>query len=215
MTSGSHPSADGPPVSRHAVRAIERHLAARETRRRRLYERARALRRLAQHTMTRIHAGSAKPSELDRVRRELARLSAALPTEYPGDEGIAEDALQEGVEAMLLAAATDGKPFPTHEELGVAPEPYLLGLGDVVGEIRRLTLADLTRGDVNGASRRLELMESVYHTLLGFETARAIVSLKPKQDTARALLERTRGEVTMARLLHRAGVGPAQAGSDG
>jgi translin len=49
-------------------------------------------------------------------------------------------------------------------------------------------------------------MESLYHTLLGFETARAIVSLKPKQDTARALLERTRGEVTMARLLHRAGL---------
>ena len=76
----------------------------------------------------------------------------------------------------------------------------------MVGEIRRLTLADLTAANVVGAAERLALMESVYHTLLGFETARAIVSLKPKQDTARALLERTRGEVTMARLLHRAGV---------
>ncbi|MCI4361892.1 MAG: hypothetical protein L3J77_01680, partial [Thermoplasmata archaeon] len=185
MTSGSHRSADDSPVPRHAVRAIERHLANRETRRRRLFERARALRRLSQQTMTRLHAGSAKPVELERVRIELARLSAALPAEYPGDEGIAEDALQEGVEAMLLAAATAGRPFPTPAELGVAPEPYLLGLGDVVGEIRRLTLADLTRGDVVGAAHRLALMESVYHTLLGFETARAIVSLKPKQDTAR------------------------------
>ena len=204
--SGSRRSADDGPVPRHAVRAIERHLTARESRRRRLFERARALRRLSQQTMTRIHAGSAKPAELERIRRELVRLAGALPTEFPGDEGIAEDALQEAVEALLLEAAADGRPFPTPQELGVPPEPYLLGLGDVVGEIRRLTLADLTRGEIGRAAERLALMEAVYHTLLGFETARAIVSLKPKQDTARALLERTRGEVTMAQLLHRAGV---------
>jgi translin len=159
--------------------------------------------------MTRIHAGSATASELRKVRTELAKLAKALPTEYPGDEGMADDALQEGVEALLLEAAVDNRPFPTPEELSVPPEPYLLGLGDVVGEIRRLTLSDLTRGDVDRAAERLALMESVYHTLLGFETARAIVSLKPKQDTARALLERTRGELTMARLLHRAGVPPS------
>jgi translin len=212
-TSGSRRSADAGPVPRHAVRAIERHLASREERRRRLFERARALRRLAQQTMTRLHSGSASPAEVARVQTELARLARALPTEFPGDEGLAEDALQEGVEAVLLAAAIDGDPFPTPSDLGVAPEPYLLGLGDVVGEIRRLALSELTLGEVDRAADRLALMESVYHTLLGFETARAIVSLKPKQDTARALLERTRGEVTMARLLHRAGVRTTEAGA--
>jgi translin len=215
MTSGSRRSANAEPVPRHAVRAIERHLASRESRRRRLFERARALRRLSQQTMTRIHAGTAKPAELEHIRRDLAGLAGVLPTEFPGDEGIAEDALQEAVEALLLDAAANGRTFPTPLDLGVLPEPYLLGLGDVVGEIRRLTLADLTRGDVERASERLALMESVYHALLGFETARAIVSLKPKQDTARALLERTRGELTMARLLHRAGVGTTEPGVRG
>jgi translin len=156
--------------------------------------------------MTRMHAGAARPAELAGVRRELARLAKDLPKVFPGDEGLAEDALQEGVEAVLLGAAMAGTSFPGPAELGVPPESYLLGLGDVVGEVRRLTLADLTRGDLGAASDRLGLMESLYHTLLQFETARAIVSLKPKQDTARALVERTRGEVTMARLLHRAGV---------
>lgn len=193
-------------MPRRALRSIERHLARREDRRRDLYERARVLRRLAQHTMTRIHAGTARPSGVQEVRRELARLAQDLPKVYAGDEGLAEDALQEGVEAILLAAAVEGTPFPTPDELKVPPESYLLGLGDVVGEVRRLALAELTRGDVVRAGERLALMESLYHTLLGFETARAIVSLKPKQDTARALVERTRGEVTMARLLHRAGV---------
>jgi translin len=205
-TSGSRRTASRPPVSARAVRAIERHLAAREARRRELFERARALRRGAQHTMTRLHAGTATPAEVLGVRRDLAKLAADLPRRYPGDEGIAEDALQEGVEAVLLSAVIDGAEFPAPEELGVAPEPYLLGLGDVVGEVRRLALAELARGDVALASERLALMEVLFHTLLGFETARAIVSLKPKQDTARALLERTRGEVTLAKVLHRAGV---------
>ncbi|MCI4320692.1 MAG: translin family protein [Thermoplasmata archaeon] len=188
------------------MRAIERHLAKREERRRELHERARVLRRLSQQTMTRLHAGSARASEAKEVRRELRRLSADLPTSYPGDEGLAEDALQEGVEALLLIAVMAGTDFPTPDELGVPPESYLLGMGDVVGEVRRLVLAELTRGEVARAGELLAVMESIYRTLLGFETTRAIVSLKPKQDTARALVERTRGEVTMARLLHRAGV---------
>ncbi|HXQ93939.1 MAG TPA: hypothetical protein VN864_02050 [Thermoplasmata archaeon] len=197
------------------MRAIERHLRDRESRRRRLFERARALRRRAQHTMTRMHAGTASTAELAKVRRDLAVLARSLPNEFSGDEGLAEDALQEAVEAVLLGAIIDGKEFPTPTELAVSPEPYLLGLGDVVGEVRRLALAELARGDVDRAADRLALMESLYHTLLGFETARAIVSLKPKQDTARALLERTRGEVTMARLLHRAGVRSSDSGGTG
>jgi translin len=196
-------------VPDRTVRSIERHLAAREERRRDLYERARALRRSAQHTMTRLHAGAATAGEIPKLRRELARLAAELPKRYSGDEGLADDALQEAVEAILLSAAIDGAAFPAPEELGVAPEPYLLGLGDVVGEVRRLALAELAQGHVALATERLALMEALYHTLLGFETARAIVSLKPKQDTARALLERTRGEVTLAKVLHRAGVPPS------
>jgi translin len=205
-TSDSRRSVDPSPVPRRAVRAIERHLAKREERRRELHERARVLRRLSQQTMTRLHAGSASASDAKEVRRELRKLSEDLPATYPGDEGLAEDALQEGVEALLLIAVIEGKTFPTHEELGVPPESYLLGLGDVVGEVRRLVLTELTRGDVVRAAEMLTVMESIYRTLLGFETTRAIVSLKPKQDTARALVERTRGEVTMARMLHRAGV---------
>jgi translin len=156
--------------------------------------------------MTRLHAGNSSASDAKEVRRELRRLSEDLPTSYPGDEGLAEDALQEGDEALLLIAVMERTDFPSHEELGVPPESYLLGLGDVVGEVRRLVLTELTRGDVVRAAEMLAVMESIYRTLLGFETTRAIVSLKPKQDTARALVERTRGEVTMARLLHRAGV---------
>jgi translin len=206
MTNGS-PSSGNPTVSPgvpDAVLAtIEAHLRQRELRREDLYQRARRLRRLAQTTMTRIHSDGSVPPEAEEIRHGMAELADWLRREGRGDEAMASDALQEAVEAVLLASAATHTVFPGPSELGVDPEPYLLGLGDVVGEIRRRVLDRLGRDDLPGAEAELALMEQLTHALLRFDTTRAIVPLKPKQDTARALLERTRGEVVMARHLVR------------
>ena len=206
MTSGSPPSAepDGELVPEQVVARIEAHLRERELRRDELYQRARTLRRLAQGAMTRLHNGRANDREIEEVRTLTRALSEAIAQGARGDEGIVQDALQEGVEAILLVAIVARAALPGPDELHLAPEVYLLGLGDVVGEVRRLALHDLSAGEISAAEAKVRLMDRLYRTLMRFDTSRAIVSLKPKQDTARALLERTRGEVTMARLLHRA-----------
>ncbi len=211
MTSDS-PSSDSPrspPTSREgvsetALASIEAHLRQRELRREELYQRARRLRRLAQSTMSRLHAERVVPPAVAEVRRDLSELADWLRREGRGDEGLALDALQEGVEGVLLAAILSGTPLPGPSDLGVDPEPYLLGLGDVVGEVRRLVLDRLAHDDLAGAESYLALMDALTRDLLRFDTTRAIVQLKPKQDTARSLLERTRGEVVMARLHLRA-----------
>jgi len=207
MTNGS-PSTGRPArsagVPEPVLTAIEAHLRAREARREELYQRARRLRRLAQLTMNHLHAGAPVEADLAEIRRGMVELAEWLHREGRGDEGLAADALQEAVEASLLAAVVAGEPFPGPSDLGVEPEAYLLGLGDVVGEIRRRILDHLGRDDLPGAEVELSLMEDVTHALLRFDTTRAIVPLKPKQDTARSLLERTRGEVVMARHLVRA-----------
>jgi translin len=209
MTSDSPSSADGSVPARAGVpesvlAAIEAHLRQRELRREDLYQRARRLRRLSQGTMSRLHAEGAAPAELAEIRRATAELADWLRREGRGDEPLALDAFQEAVEATLLGAIVAGGPLPGPTDLGVDPEPYLLGLGDVVGEVRRLTLDRLAHDDLPGAEATLALMERLTHALLRFDTTRAIVQLKPKQDTARNLLERTRGEVVMARFLARA-----------
>lgn len=183
---------------------IEAHLRQRELRREDLYQRARRLRRLAQGSMVKLHAEGSAAAELTEIRRAMAELTDWLRTEGRGDEPLAHDALQEAVEAVLLGAIVERSSLPGPAELGVEPEPYLLGLGDVVGEVRRLTLDRLGHDDLAGAETCLALMERLTRALLRFDTTRAIVPLKPKQDTARALLERTRGEVVMARFLARA-----------
>ncbi len=209
MRSGSPSSADPASdaragVSEGILATIESHLRQRELRREDLYERARRLRRLAQGTMARLHFEGQASVELPEVRRAMADLADWLKREARGDEPLALDALQEAVEAVLLGAIVAREPIPGPADLGVDPEPYLLGLGDVVGEVRRLALDRLAHDDLAGAEEALSLMERLTRALLRFDTTRAIVPLKPKQDTARALLERTRGEVVMARFLARA-----------
>ncbi|HYA70835.1 MAG TPA: hypothetical protein VEH28_05655 [Thermoplasmata archaeon] len=202
-------------LSEATLTGIEAHLRQRELRREELYQRARRLRRLAQSTMSRLHAERTVPPAVAEVRKELAELADWLRREGRGDEGLALDALQEGVEAVLLAAVVGGTELPGPSDLGVDPEPYLLGLGDVVGEVRRRVLDRLAHDDLVGAEAHLALMDTLTRDLLRFDTTRAIVQLKPKQDTARSLLERTRGEVVMARLHLRAQGSGTGAGREG
>jgi translin len=138
------------------------------------------------------------------VRAELKELVWWVGRNAPSDASLAHDAFQEAVEACLLFALHQDRRLPTPAELGVDPESYLSGMADAIGEVRRLVLHDLSEGHVEAAERRLLTLESLYRILMRFETTRAILALKPKQDTARSLLERTRGEVTMARMLQRA-----------
>ena len=216
MTSGSPSSSDPPSdpptgprapalgVPEASLSGIEAHLRQRELRREEIYQRARRLRRLAQATMSRIHADHVVPPSVAEVEKELTALAEWLRREGRGDEGLSSDALQEGVEAVLLAAIVAGRRLPGPSELGVEPEPYLLGLGDVIGEVRRLTLDRMAHDDLAGAEAYLALMDTLARDLFRFDTTRAIVQLKPKQDSARSLLERTRGEVVMARMHLRA-----------
>ncbi len=202
--SSASPAPGARALSESVLGSIEAHLRQRELRREELYQQARRLRRLAQGTMTRLHLGAAEPAETAAVRGALAELAARLRREGRADEPLVHDALQEGVEASLLAAIVGREPIPGPAELDVEPEPYLLGLGDVVGEVRRLALERLGADDLDAAERYLRLMEELTQSLLRFDTSRAIVQLKPKQDQARGLVERTRGEVVMARYLARA-----------
>ena len=206
MTRGSRSSASRTatgPIPEPVLAEIEQHLREREERREEVFRAARILRRRAQATIARLHGPTEAVADVAEIRRLLAALANDLEAGGRADLPLALDALQEGVEAALLGAIAIGEPLPTPTELGVDPEPYLLGLGDVVGELRRRVTDALSHDDLASAEGGLALMQGLTDALRRFDTARAIVVLKPKQDQARSLLERTRGEVVMARLLVR------------
>jgi translin len=106
--------------------------------------------------------------------------------------------MQEYVEVKLLFSYTQGEDFPSHKTLGVTPEAYILGVGDVIGEIRRLALDNIRKGTVESAAKHLEQMEMLYDFLMNFNYPSSLVAVRRKQDVARGILEKTRGDVTNA-----------------
>ncbi len=73
---------------------------------------------------------------------------------------------------------------------------YLLGLGDVPGELRRQALDALRLGDIETAEARLSTMEEIYLSLVTMEEVALLKGLRRKLDIARGVIERTRSEVT-------------------
>ena len=214
MTSGSPPTGSGAALPEPVIADLELRLRARQQRRDAVHDRARALRRRAQDAMRRQHRGEGSDtSGLDEHRDETSRFVADHAGESREEAPLAVDAFQEVAEALLLEAVVEGRTLPSPSEMGVPVEPYVLGLADLVGEIRRLVLGELSEGRLDVADARLALMEEIYHALMRLEAPRSVVALKPKQDTARALLERTRGEITMARMLRRAAPPGSREGS--
>jgi translin len=53
-------------------------------------------------------------------------------------------------------------------------------------------------GEIEEAAADLAKMEAIFDALLRFDHPDAIVPLRHKQDVARGLLERTRGELAVA-----------------
>ncbi len=188
-------------VSESIRKTLERDLNDLVASRDRIYELSRDLRRTSQQAMRRIHAGEHPDGQFQHIRGLTSQLvSEASRRGLEADETV-EVALQEAVEANLLFSLVRGKPLPSPESLSVGPVAYLLGLSDLVGEMRRLAVSALSRGHPKEAQATLTQMDEVLSVLMHFDAPRGVIALKHKQDTARNLIERMRGEVAMAMYL--------------
>lgn len=160
---------------------------------------SRAIVRLSGTMLRGLHRGQKADAELPVLKDEVTRLQSLL-TDHPELEqaGYVESAFQEYSEVGLVMSMLENGDVPSPEELGIGSVPYLLGLGDSVGELRRFCLEELKEGRVKNANAYLDMMEDILTALLRFDYPDAIVPLRHKQDVARSLLEKTRGEVAVA-----------------
>ncbi len=111
--------------------------------------------------------------------------------------GYMENASQELAEAHLFLAIHQGDELPYPEDLGITYTSYLLGLGDLVGELRRRAVNLLRDDDVGAVEQLLRQMEAICDHLMEFDYPSGLVPVKRKQDVAKKILERLRGEVVM------------------
>ena len=155
--------------------------------------------RLSGNIVRGLHKKIERTAELEALKDEVSNLSSLL-REHPELEhaGYVENAFQEYAEVNVIMSLVDRADVPSPEELNVGSVPYLLALGDSIGELRRFCLDELKGGKVAMANKYLEMMEDLFTALMRFDYPEAIVPLRHKQDVARSLLEKTRGEVAVA-----------------
>ena len=111
--------------------------------------------------------------------------------------GYTQDALKELAEAYITFAVVNKCSLPAPEELGVDTAAYLNGLCEAASELRRRTLDVIRRGDVTEGERLLAAMDDVYGVLVTMDFPDAITGgLRRSTDALRAVLERTRGDLT-------------------
>jgi len=113
--------------------------------------------------------------------------------------GFVQDAQKEYAEAATFAALTQGRSLPAVSELSIGWAPYLNGLGEMVGELRRYVLDQLRRGNLDECEVFLQHMDDVYALLTTVDYPDAItLGLRRTTDTARSILEKTRGDLSVA-----------------
>ncbi len=160
--------------------------------------------RLIRRSISLIHLGKYKEAKesLDKahdILKTLRNKASRFPDLVYG--GLLSMSFQEYVEALsLLTILREGR-VPSYKEVDVPPAPYLSGLADVIGELRR-RIIDLIREErLEEADRLFEIMEGLYLVLREISYPEALVpGLRRKCDTARHLVEATRAGLVEAQL---------------
>jgi len=113
--------------------------------------------------------------------------------------GFVQDAQKEYAEAATFVALTQNRSLPLASELSIDWAPYLNGLGEAIGELRRYVLDQLRRGNIESCEVFLRQMDDIYALLTTIDFPDAITSgLRRTTDAARGILEKTRGDLTIA-----------------
>ncbi|MFA6048977.1 MAG: hypothetical protein WC792_03460 [Candidatus Micrarchaeia archaeon] len=141
-----------------------------------------------------IHTG-----ELDECHAVVAGLELKMKKLKEIDEGferISDSSYQEYVEIRSLLAVFERKEIPDYEELEIPLVPYLNGVADCVGELRRAIQISIKEGKKDDAEYYFQRLNDVYDNLMLLKFSSSLVgNLKRRQDVARSQVEQARGEM--------------------
>jgi len=112
--------------------------------------------------------------------------------------GFVENAAQEFVEAHCFYNIMHGKDLPDPDKIQTTYSSYLMGLCDLVGELRRTALDSVRAGKGKKADKYLNMMEEIYDVIIRFDYPSGLIPIKKKQDMVRGMIEKTRGELAVA-----------------
>ncbi len=146
-----------------------------------------------------IHQNKDEKNNLKIASEKLTELYD-FTKDYPEifHAGFVENASQELVEALCFSNIMKGKDLPDPDDIQTTYSSYLLGLCDLVGELRRSALDSIRTGKGKKAEDYLNMMEEIYDVIIRFDYPSGLIPIKRKQDMVRGLIDKTRGELAVA-----------------
>jgi translin len=148
------------------------------------------------------HRSEFEPAErLAREARDhVAEADAAL-SGHPDvrSSGPLHDAKKELAEAWLTLALVRDDALPGPQDLRIDIAPYCNGLAEAASELRRQLLDRLRAGELSRAETLMGAMDDIYSLLVTIDYPDGVTGgLRRTTDALRAVLERTRGDLTTA-----------------
>jgi translin len=150
-----------------------------------------------------------RPDEARRLADEAGealRVAQEALAPFPSlvGSGPLHDAAKEYAEARLTAAMVANGPLPSARDLRVPAAAWLNGLAKAASELRRHLLDRLREGDLSRGESLLATMDEAYGLLVTMDYPDAVSGgLRRTTDALRAVLERTRGDLTTTLLQSR------------
>jgi len=185
-------------LSKNELTKLQEHLIDYDRTREKLLELTRKTARLASWAVIQAHRGQLTKAKttLEDAEGGIAKIRDLLEerSEFK-QSGYVIVAFQEFAEAKALLNFASRQKVLTQHETGIDWMPYLLGLLDFVGELRRMTMNQLKAGKLEEAERSFESMEALFEDLLSLDRTSVIPTFRRKMDVAKKLVEATRADV--------------------
>jgi translin len=185
-------------LSKIDIEKIQNELLSYDKARERLQTLTRNATRLCSWAIIQVHRGKLGQASktLAEAKRSLDELESLLSahSELP-QFGQVLVAFQEYAEAKLLFQMKKNGKLASLRDVGTSSTAYLLGMLDFVGEMRRMSLDALRKGNADEAQTLLSTMERVYEDLMSLDRTSTLPNFRRKLDADRRILEATRGDV--------------------
>lgn len=107
-----------------------------------------------------------------------------------------KQAYQEYAEAKIFSEIKTNKEIPSCKKVGIDEESYLMGLMDVMGELKREILEALRENKIKEAEEYFKKMRTIYDSTRSVRFAEAVLNgFRRKQDVARIQVESAGSEI--------------------
>lgn len=159
--------------------SIRKEMAAFEEKREETISNSREVIKLSKQIIYSVHRNELKEAEslIKQIKDKIKKLDKTK--NY--DTGISSVAFQEYVEALVFYEFVKTNKVPSHKDLDVDTESYLLGLTDLTGELGRKAVHDAIKNDIASVIKVKELVEEIYGEFLKFDLRNS--ELRKKSDS--------------------------------